>query len=162
VGHQADRRSPARRLDTPRASCAKGAPVPQARACFAYAFNQSYTVAPLFYRRSGATDSSTIAFPLYWRFWSQERSTTVVFPFYFGVRRPTWEGTFIFPSIWWKPRPGPRGRNLPTSGSCRSGSRRSSGRATICGRLSWAYWGGNALAATGTSRCCSSHSSWSQ
>jgi hypothetical protein len=63
--------------------------------------DQSYTVAPLFYRRSGAADSSTIAFPLYWRFWSQERSTTVVFPFYFGVRRPTWEGTFIFPSIWW-------------------------------------------------------------
>jgi hypothetical protein len=61
---------------------------------------QAYTVAPLFYRRSGPTDASTIAFPLYWRFWSEERSTTVLFPFYFGVRRPTWEGTFIFPSIW--------------------------------------------------------------
>jgi hypothetical protein len=61
---------------------------------------QSYTMAPLFYRRSGPTDASTIAFPLYWRFWSEERSTTVFFPFYFGVRRPTWEGTFIFPSIW--------------------------------------------------------------
>jgi hypothetical protein len=62
--------------------------------------DQTYTMAPLFYRRSGTTDASTIAFPLYWRFWSEERSTTVVFPFYFGVRRPTWEGTFIFPSIW--------------------------------------------------------------
>jgi hypothetical protein len=69
--------------------------------------DQSYTVAPLFYRRSGATDSSTIAFPLYWRFWSQERSTTVVFPFYFGVRRPTWEGNFIFPSIWYSRGLGP-------------------------------------------------------
>ena len=63
--------------------------------------DQTYTMVPLFYRRSGPNDSSTVAFPLYWRFWSQERSTTVVFPFYFGVRRPTWEGTFIFPSIWW-------------------------------------------------------------
>ena len=62
--------------------------------------DQTYTMAPLFYRRSSATDASTIAFPLYWRFWSEERSTTVLFPFYFGVRRPTWEGTFIFPSIW--------------------------------------------------------------
>jgi hypothetical protein len=61
---------------------------------------QAYSLAPLFYRRSGPTDSSTIAFPLYWRFWSEERSTTVFFPFYFGFRRPTWQGSFIFPSIW--------------------------------------------------------------
>jgi len=61
---------------------------------------QSFSLAPLFYRRSGPTDSSTIAFPLYWRFWSEERSTTVFFPFYFGFRRPTWQGSFIFPSIW--------------------------------------------------------------
>jgi len=63
--------------------------------------NQTYSMAPLFYRRSGATDASTIVFPLYWRFWSQERSTTILFPFYLGVRRPTWEGTYIFPSIWY-------------------------------------------------------------
>jgi hypothetical protein len=110
---------------------------------------QSYSLAPLFYRRSGPTDSSTIAFPLYWRFWSEERSTTVVFPFYFGFRRPTWQGSFIFPSIWvsraWAPR-----REPPISGSCPSGSRRSSGRATICGKPCWACWAGNASAATAT------------
>jgi hypothetical protein len=61
---------------------------------------QTTTVAPLFYRRSGPTDSTTIGFPLFWRFWSPERSTTVLFPLYWGVRRPTWEGAYIFPSIW--------------------------------------------------------------
>jgi hypothetical protein len=66
------------------------------------ASGQSYTIAPLFYRRSGPTDSSTIAFPLYWRFWSEERSTTIVFPIYFGVRRQNADTTYVFPNIYYR------------------------------------------------------------
>lgn len=62
---------------------------------------QTYTVAPLFYRRSGPTDATTVVFPLFWRFAGQDRSTTVLFPFYFGFNRPDWTGTYVFPSIWY-------------------------------------------------------------
>jgi hypothetical protein len=62
---------------------------------------QTYTVAPLFYRRSGPTDATTVVFPLFWRFAGEERSTTVLFPFYFGFKRPEWTGTYVFPSIWY-------------------------------------------------------------
>ena len=60
------------------------------------------TVAPLFYRRSTPTDTTTVGFPLVWRFWSEERSTTVVFPFYVGVRRPTSDISYIFPNIYYR------------------------------------------------------------
>jgi hypothetical protein len=63
---------------------------------------QSYTLAPLFYRRTGPTDSTTIGFPLYWRFASEERSTTVFFPFYVGIRRPTWNMHYVFPNIYYR------------------------------------------------------------
>jgi hypothetical protein len=64
--------------------------------------DESYTIAPLFYRRTSPVDSTTIGFPLYWRFWSPQRSTTVVFPVYFGVRRETSDTTFVFPNIYYR------------------------------------------------------------
>lgn len=64
--------------------------------------NESYTLAPLFYRRTSPTNSTTVAFPLYWRFWSPERSTTVLFPIYFGVRRATSDTTYVFPNIYYR------------------------------------------------------------
>jgi len=82
-------------------------------------------------------------------------------PFYFGGSSPDLGGDVHLPQHLVEPRPGPRA-GTSTSGSCRSGSRRSSGPAIICGRLSWACWGGNALAAIATSRCCSSRLSWSR
>jgi len=63
---------------------------------------QTYTVAPLFYRRSSPTDSTTIGLPLLWRFWSEERSTTVVFPFYVGVKRSTFDASYVFPNIYYR------------------------------------------------------------
>ncbi|MBN2574072.1 MAG: hypothetical protein JXP73_05855 [Deltaproteobacteria bacterium] len=63
---------------------------------------QTTTLAPLYFRRSGPTDSTTIAFPLLWRFWSPERSTTVVFPFYVGVRRPTHTSSYVFPNVYYR------------------------------------------------------------
>jgi hypothetical protein len=64
--------------------------------------NTSTTIAPLFFRYSSPTDSTTIAFPLLWRFWSEERSTTIVFPFYVGVKRPTSDTTYVFPNIYYR------------------------------------------------------------
>jgi len=62
----------------------------------------SYTLAPLFYRRSSPADSTTIVFPLLWDFRSPDRRSTVVFPFYAGFRRQTWQGRYIFPNIWYR------------------------------------------------------------
>jgi len=61
---------------------------------------QTYTVAPLFYRRSGPQDSTTIAFPLFWRFAGVESTTTVFFPFYVGVKRPTFDIDYVFPNVY--------------------------------------------------------------
>lgn len=68
---------------------------------------QTYTLAPLLYRRSGPTDSATVLFPLVWDFRSPERSTTFVFPVYAGFKRPDWEGRYIFPNIWYRTGRGP-------------------------------------------------------
>jgi hypothetical protein len=68
----------------------------------------AYNLAPLFYRRSSPTSSSTVAFPLVWDFNSAERRTTVVFPLFVGVRRPTYQARFIFPSIYYRKGLGPQ------------------------------------------------------
>jgi hypothetical protein len=69
----------------------------------------SISVAPFFYRRTGPTDSTTVAFPLVWDFRGGDRRSTLVFPFYAGFRRPNWEGRYIFPNIWYSTGRGPDG-----------------------------------------------------
>jgi hypothetical protein len=56
-----------------------------------------YWVAPLFYRHTSPTESSTVFFPLVWDFRSPDESTTVVAPFYARWRRPGYVSTYVFP-----------------------------------------------------------------
>jgi len=69
----------------------------------------TYTVAPLFYRRSSPSDSTTVAFPLVWDFRHPNESTTVVFPFYAHWRRPGYQSTYIFPTYYYREGLGPKG-----------------------------------------------------
>ncbi len=69
----------------------------------------TYTVAPLFYRRSSPNDSTTVAFPLVWDFRHTSESTTVVFPFYVHWRRQDHQSTYIFPTYYYREGLGPKG-----------------------------------------------------
>jgi hypothetical protein len=69
----------------------------------------TYTVAPLFYRRSTPSDSTTVAFPLVWAFHHPNESTTVVFPFYAHWRRPGYQSTYVFPTYYYREGLGPKG-----------------------------------------------------
>jgi hypothetical protein len=67
----------------------------------------AYTVAPLFYRRSGPSDSTTVLFPLLWDFRGKDSATTVLFPLFARFRRPTYVSTFVFPTIYYRTGIGP-------------------------------------------------------
>ncbi len=62
----------------------------------------TWWLAPLFYRRSTPTDSTTVAFPLVWDFKQADRRTTVVAPFYAHWRRPGYDSTWVFPSYYYR------------------------------------------------------------
>jgi hypothetical protein len=57
-------------------------------------------LAPLFYRHSSPTGSTTVGFPLYWDFERGQSRTTVVFPFFARWRRPDHTSTYVFPTIY--------------------------------------------------------------
>jgi hypothetical protein len=63
---------------------------------------QSIWLAPLFYRRSGTSDSTTVMFPLFWDFRGRDRQTTVLFPLYAHWARPTHTGTYVFPNVYYR------------------------------------------------------------
>jgi hypothetical protein len=63
---------------------------------------QSWTVAPLFYRHSTPTDSTTVAFPLVWDFKHPDSRTTLVLPFVAHWRRPGYASTWVFPSYYYR------------------------------------------------------------
>jgi hypothetical protein len=57
-------------------------------------------VAPLFYRHSTPTTSTTVAFPFVWDFKRGAERTTIVFPFYASWHRADHDSTYIFPTIY--------------------------------------------------------------
>jgi hypothetical protein len=62
----------------------------------------AYTLAPLFYRRSGPADSTTVLFPLYWDFAGGDRRSTVLFPLFARFRRPNYVSHYVFPNIYYR------------------------------------------------------------
>ena len=62
----------------------------------------TFWVAPLFYRHTTPTDSTTVGFPFVWDFKRGDDRTTVVFPFYAHWRRSDHTGTYVFPSYYYR------------------------------------------------------------
>src|SRR6185312_11927640 len=58
---------------------------------------ESYAVAPLFYRHATPTNVTMVGFPLVWDFKRGNDRTTVVFPFFARWRRADYVGTYVFP-----------------------------------------------------------------
>jgi hypothetical protein len=67
----------------------------------------AYTLAPLFFRRSGPSDSTTVLFPLLWDFKGKDSRSTVFFPLFARFRRPTYVSTFVLPTIYYRSGIGP-------------------------------------------------------
>src|SRR6185369_1549085 len=66
-------------------------------------------IAPLFYRSSDPTGSSTVLFPLYWSFDHGQDQTTVLFPLYAHWRSADHESTYVFPTYYYREGLGPHG-----------------------------------------------------
>jgi len=71
---------------------------------------ESYTIAPLFYRHATPQDVTMVGFPLLWDFKRGNDRTTVFFPFYARWRRPDYVATYVFPIYYAHTGLGPDGR----------------------------------------------------